>query len=380
VAESFAFRLRGIEPTDNTFRGSDESVKRAFWAFVARKGLEVFRRRCNRGLDRFGRPLIPIAESTRRRGRWRSHTGQGTADNPPLVPAMGLSRTEELLRGRGFVDHAEWHWAVDEVTGKHWGRILGYHRAGLGRGLYRDVIGWSDDDVAELRQYGAVWWHGYRNAIAVAEAAERLELPAERMKQLATREPVRFRVTGRIDIDRFTFGIGAQRETVRRSIDEGYFSGFRQLGKPRPPAAAAAKPRPKPRPPAVLHAASLKPKPAAAPAPAPKPQPATPPPDLAEFARRVLEVAATVDESGRFGPDKVFISAAWAAYVRRYGPIGLTEFKRLLALATNARYLDLSRANMVEAMDAATVAASETTHPLGIGEWHFVRLGRYGSF
>jgi hypothetical protein len=54
------------------------------------------------------------------------------------------------------------------------------------------------------------------------------------------------------------------------------------------------------------------------------------------------------------------------------GPLGLDGFKRRLAEANNARLLDLSRADMVEAMDFDDVRLSEIPY-LG-ATFHFVRI------
>jgi hypothetical protein len=95
--------------------------------------------------------------------------------------------------------------------------------------------------------------------------------------------------------------------------------------------------------------------------------------DLDAFARRVLE-AARSSPTGWFGDNKVFIADVWRHLqddpdFRREG---LDAFKQRLAEANHARLLDLSRADLVEAMDPEDVAASEATH-LG-ATFHFVRL------
>jgi hypothetical protein len=107
-----------------------------------------------------------------------------------------------------------------------------------------------------------------------------------------------------------------------------------------------------------------------APAPAPAPVEAL---DLDTFARRVLE-AARSSPSGWFGDHKVFVVHVWR--VLRNDPVfaamGFDDFKRRLGEANHARRLDLSRADMVEAMDPEDVALSKISY-LG-AEFHFVRL------
>jgi hypothetical protein len=108
----------------------------------------------------------------------------------------------------------------------------------------------------------------------------------------------------------------------------------------------------------------------------PVPVPAfVPPPhsDLDAFARRVI-AAARASRSGRFGEDKVFVSHVFQVLRAdpQFAAMGLDGFKRRLADANNARLLDLSRANMVEAMDPGDVERSRISY-LG-AEFHFVRI------
>ena len=89
---SYAFRITGIAPTDSAWHTAGESVHRAFWREVVRLVLLQKDAELAAGLDRFGRPMVAIAASTRAKGKWRSYTGLGTPDNPPLDPANELSR------------------------------------------------------------------------------------------------------------------------------------------------------------------------------------------------------------------------------------------------------------------------------------------------
>jgi hypothetical protein len=90
---------------------------------------------------------------------------------------------------------------------------------------------------------------------------------------------------------------------------------------------------------------------------------------LHAFAERVLQVARGA-RAGRFGDDRVFISQVWRAMQRP----GLDEqsFKGRLLEANQKRLLSLSRADMVEPMDPAELAASEIQH-LG-ATFHFIAL------
>jgi hypothetical protein len=115
----------------------------------------------------------------------------------------------------------------------------------------------------------------------------------------------------------------------------------------------------------------------------PEPHPTSPPAasngaaaaslSLDDFARRVV-AAARSSRTGRFGDNKVFIAHAWQ--VLRDDPdfsgMDLDAFKRRLTEANQARHLDLSRADLVEAMDPDDVRASETSH-FG-AHYHFIRF------
>lgn len=76
----------------------------------------------------------------------------------------------------------------------------------------------------------------------------------------------------------------------------------------------------------------------------------------------VLEATAALHAPDRFGPDKVFLSALWAAVrVHPKRPRALTEelFRKWLVAANRNGLVTLARADLVGAMDPERVAASE---------------------
>ena len=95
--------------------------------------------------------------------------------------------------------------------------------------------------------------------------------------------------------------------------------------------------------------------------------------DLPTFAERV-KAAARACPTGRFGDNKVFIAHVWRAVQSdlAFQTIDLPAFKERLAEANNARLLDLSRADLVQAMDPEDVRESEV-HYLN-ATFHFVRI------
>jgi hypothetical protein len=227
--DSYAFRLRGVAPADNAFRAAGEDVHRAFWRYIGQEGLVVWKRSRLMGLDRHGVPIesyAPLAASTRAKGRWRSHTGHGSAAAPFIVPAGQSSRAIDLLRVRAFADHAEYHWVTDPVTGLHWGQVMWWHKTGAGYLPARDVMGFSQAELMELAQRGAAWWSNYQRGVRVAAQIAARTVPIEHHH---AEPPPKIPLTGRTDLEHGTAGEYTDVERTRRAIAEGYHTGFRQL-------------------------------------------------------------------------------------------------------------------------------------------------------
>ena len=95
--------------------------------------------------------------------------------------------------------------------------------------------------------------------------------------------------------------------------------------------------------------------------------------DLPSFASHVKSAARDCP-TGRFGDNKVFIAHVWKALQANpaFGTMELATFKERLAEANNARLIDLSRADLVQAMDPDDVRQSEV-HYLN-ATFHFVRI------
>jgi DNA-binding MarR family transcriptional regulator len=95
--------------------------------------------------------------------------------------------------------------------------------------------------------------------------------------------------------------------------------------------------------------------------------------DLAKFAERVKAAAEGCD-TGRYGDNKVFIAHVWNALQSDpfFQGMDLATFKAHLAEANNARLLDLSRADLVQAMNPDDVRQSEVRYLSA--SFHFVRI------
>jgi hypothetical protein len=99
----------------------------------------------------------------------------------------------------------------------------------------------------------------------------------------------------------------------------------------------------------------------------------SPPLDLAQFARAVLAAARSC-QNGRYGDNKVFIVHVWKTIEHDPGfeEMDLATFKARLAEANNARLLDLSRADLVQAMNQEDVQKSEVSYLNAT--FHFIRV------
>jgi hypothetical protein len=103
------------------------------------------------------------------------------------------------------------------------------------------------------------------------------------------------------------------------------------------------------------------------------PAPPAPSLDLDCFSESVLDAAGACP-TGRYGDGKVFIAHVWRALQDRpeFRGMDLPTFKQRLAEANNARLLDLSRADLVQAMDPEDVRRSEVQYLNAM--FHFIRL------
>ena len=198
------FEIRGIEPSDDpAWVVASESLRRQYWRAVVLYAKDVKDDELAAGLDKRGRPLRPIAASTRKHRT--SEMGPADPSAPPLMPAYAVSRTRLNFTGRAFADHAEFYWT------EGWGKILEIH-AGLRRRRrkakakrrlpIRDVIGISPRGLAKIKRLAMAWWAKHRQAQGV------VSLPQPVAASVARPAP-RLVVNGRTDYDRFTFGIGA---------------------------------------------------------------------------------------------------------------------------------------------------------------------------
>lgn len=93
----------------------------------------------------------------------------------------------------------------------------------------------------------------------------------------------------------------------------------------------------------------------------PPAQPVPTPHSAASLLDVVRQTLPRIGSDGRFGAEKVFVSAIWRRIEHdRLAPdMSLDRFKRWLVSANREQLLDLARADLVGAMDAKLVADSE---------------------
>jgi hypothetical protein len=102
------------------------------------------------------------------------------------------------------------------------------------------------------------------------------------------------------------------------------------------------------------------------------PQPSSPL-DLGSFSQKV-KAAAQACLTGRYGGNKVFIIHVWRSLQQapEFRRMDLNTFKQHLTEANNARLLDLSRADLIQAMDRDDVQLSEVAYLSAT--FHFIRI------
>lgn len=281
---SYAFRIKGIEPAhDPAWKSAPADLRRAFWRAVVRFGLEAKDRELAAGLDKDGVAMVAIAPYTR--AHRKSAMGKASPDAPPLTPAYGLSRTRSLLRGRAQADHAEFFWAYDQFSEMHWGRMLGYHRAGIGKPV-RDVIGISKQSLAWVKARAWEEWAKLKIGLEYQADRDNLTVLSTAPK---TAPPPKIKVIGHVDLEHVSGLKPGEKAKIQASIAAGYSTGFHQFHpdgttsapgpgpKPAPPKPVPVAPAPAP----VVTKPIAPPKPpplVSKPPPPPKPVVPKPPP------------------------------------------------------------------------------------------------------
>lgn len=222
---AFAYRLAYSEvaPTrDVDYQRASPETQEMVGKWVVAFGLKEKDADLARGLDKDGNMMVPISAQA-----WKyreSAMGPADPNAPPLTPSHAVSRTRLLLEGTAYKDHAEFYWTYDENTGDSWGKVLSYHRLGIGRfhRIKRNVFGLSPDAVQRVRDAVLERWRAFK--------LHGLRTPTRPQPPQPTIPVPRIRVIGRTDVESFTFGVGGPggAEQSRRALNSGYSTGFFQ--------------------------------------------------------------------------------------------------------------------------------------------------------
>lgn len=182
------FLGREYEPPGLEWTFAPPSLRLKYWKRVGEIAADMKDRELAAGLDRHGRPLIPITQGTRARRLHPNYSPMGRADPnaPPLTPVYGASRTRSLLRHKAYPDGVAFHWAFDPHTGGSWGEVLDHHRKGP---KVRDVIGLSPNSREVVKRRARAWWEATLRKIPAANRPE-TPIPVRYAPKPAKRAPV----------------------------------------------------------------------------------------------------------------------------------------------------------------------------------------------
>ncbi len=292
-------------------------------------------------------------------------SGKGDPAAPPLIPGWQKSRVRSLLTGKAAEDSAEFWWKFDPFTHDSFARILEHQRDEYGR----DVFGLGP--AAMMRVKAQAWerWSKWKAGKTIPAAKVPGKAPVVRVGKYDTRlmelsRPGPLRPgTGFMRAEEFTAYF---RQTAPATIPGRPRGPYNRLlqqiygGTPTPPKRGGIAIKP-PKPMAPKPPTPIKPK-------------AEPP---RAFEELVLAAVDLIPAGKGFGDDRVFIHHVWEIYLTLPGAekITLAEFKARLAENITLRYR-MVRADLVQAMDPADVAAAQTELWFGkhLGaSWHFFR-------
>jgi hypothetical protein len=213
-----SFTVSGLLPTGDPLwqRITPQGKAEALTVFRL-LALQAKRRELALGLDKDGKPMLPISSLTAKSRALdldpvtghRPYSPMGRADprNAPLQSTGDKSRTQSLLNCKIADDVFTFWWGFDPATGRNWGDFLAMHAAGFeqtfadGRTAFvppRDVIGLSPQYADWLKRQIGSWWLANRarlSSISVSIGTQhRVYFPAARPRvakspetQLATR-------------------------------------------------------------------------------------------------------------------------------------------------------------------------------------------------
>lgn len=163
IPHSFRLDSSKLTPGGLEWMLSPSSFRKLYWQHFAKLAAKEKDAELAAGLDKDGKPMAAIAESTRiaRTNPYYSPMGIADPDAPPLTPCYDASRTRALLRYKADESGVTFYWDYDPNTGDSWGVILSYHQIPFGNRPARDVFGLSRNSQTRARNAAVRWWNQY---------------------------------------------------------------------------------------------------------------------------------------------------------------------------------------------------------------------------
>ncbi len=160
-----SYRLEGsrLTPGDLEWSLAPSSLRKLYWQQFGKIAAEIKDAELAAGLDKDGKRMADIADSTREARLNPAYSPMGIADPdaPPLTPCYDASRTRSLLRFKADPGGVTFYWDYDSNTGGSWGIILSYHQVPFGNRPARDVFGLSRNGQNRARSAAVRWWNQY---------------------------------------------------------------------------------------------------------------------------------------------------------------------------------------------------------------------------
>ena len=346
-----------VEPTAKTWLSATTAQRLWYYQQIATKAERKKRIELMQAIGRYG-VMSP-----------RKHPRADGASGPVMDPHGGASRAFKLLASSATQNSCKLFWraggAIVSKSGTiYFTDVLGYHADGLVRGAPVRDVRLSDDSIAALRQEGESVWRKRPKQTKQTKQSKPAPAPAPAPAPKPAPTPIKLSKKGPIHVPTRLF------KTI-----------LPPKGTPKPPKPVLApKPIAPPPPLPPVPKPIPAPKPPAPPVQVIKPPPIPPgepipqrPADLARFADTVHAAIGAIPAGQLFGDDKAFIHHAFSLYVARHGEMAYGDFQRLLLEAHRLGLVELSRADLVEAMSALNVRLSTTLHPMG-ATFNFIRL------
>ncbi len=235
-----------VVPDDPDFARASSTARRTYLDRAGAIVLEELSKQLALGVGRNGRKM---------KARLRAVLPDG-ADGPVMEPHYDLSRVITLA-DYAATDHSLklfWHAGTGHASHRRarkqgrkptpFGKILEYHADGLVYNAPVRDVRLSNARAANVRYRCRPIWERIKAGLPIAAATPKAPpKPAPKPEPKQHRHPAHVApipITGRVDFEHATFGIGGDAALAKRALDAGTFSGFSKLA-PRPTKLAVEK-------------------------------------------------------------------------------------------------------------------------------------------